>query len=266
MKPLEKDYSDYQKLLSCRLKTEEALSKMKLSKPRPSGEDNYQYLLDIWNHENICSVKDFLRWYNKKDVDPTLGTMQKMLASYHSKGIDMLKLGYTLPNWANICPHKSTSAKFYPFTETDKDLMQKIRKDMVGGPSIVFTPKAVVDETFNRNSRNICKSIASSDASQLYPYSMCQPMPTGPCTRWEFDTESNRFEPQKNKSKYFQNMVIPHFQRQRPDCKTETFYKQELGKRLIVSRQMVFEHIVILCLRIWVASIITVHARKHDLP
>ena len=58
---LEEDYSDYQKLLSCGLKTEEALSKMKFSKPRPSGEENYQCLLDIWNHENMCSFKDFLR-------------------------------------------------------------------------------------------------------------------------------------------------------------------------------------------------------------
>ena len=41
MNPLEKDYLDYQKLLSCGLKTEEALSKMKLSKPPPSGEENY---------------------------------------------------------------------------------------------------------------------------------------------------------------------------------------------------------------------------------
>ena len=39
--PLEKDCSDYQKLLSSGLKTEEALSKMKFSKPSPSGEENY---------------------------------------------------------------------------------------------------------------------------------------------------------------------------------------------------------------------------------
>ena len=56
--PLEKDNSDYQNLLSSGLKTEEALSKMKLSKPPPSGED-YQYLLDIWNHEKMCTFKDF---------------------------------------------------------------------------------------------------------------------------------------------------------------------------------------------------------------
>ena len=58
----EKNYSDYQKLLSCGLKTEEALSRMKLSKPPPSREENYQYLLDIKNHEIMCSFNDFLRW------------------------------------------------------------------------------------------------------------------------------------------------------------------------------------------------------------
>ena len=124
--PLENDYSDYQKLLSCGLKTEEALSKMKLSKPPPSGEENYQYLLDIWNHENMCTYKHFLRWCNNKDVVPTLEAMQKMVAFYHKKGIDMLKLGCTLPNLVNICFHKSTIGKFYPFIETNEDLLQKI--------------------------------------------------------------------------------------------------------------------------------------------
>ena len=150
----------------------------------------------------------FLRWYNNKDVVPTLEARQKMLAFYHKKGIDMLKLRCTLPNLTNICLHKTTSTKFYPFIETDKDLLQKIREDMVGGPSTVFTRKAVVDETFIRISENLCKSIVGIDASQLYPYSMCQPMPTGLYTRWEYEAESNRFKPQQNKSRNFENMVM----------------------------------------------------------
>ena len=230
--PLEKGYSDYQNLLSSGLKSEEALSKMKLSKPPPSGEENYQYLPDIWNHENMCTFKEILRWYNNNDVVPTLEAMQKMLAFYHKKGIDMLKRGCTLPNLANISLHKSTSAKFYPFTETDKDLFQKIREDMVGGPSMVFTRKAMVDETFTRDSGNICKSIVGIDASQLYPYSMCQPMPTGLHTRWEYDTESNRFKPQQNISRNFENMVMSYFHRQRPDCKTESFYTTGTQKKI----------------------------------
>ena len=238
--PLENDCSDYQKLLSFGLKTEEALSKMKLSKPPPSGEKNHQCLLDIWNHENMCTFKDFLRWYNNKDVVPTLEAMQEMVGFYHKKGIDMLKLECTLPNLANICLHKPTSAKFYPFTETDKDLLQKVREDMVGGPSIVFTRKTVVDETFIRHSENFCKSIVGIDASQLYPYCMCQPMPTRLYTRWEYDTESNRFKPQQNKSRNFENLVMSYFQRQRHYCKVESFYTIGTQKKVDCFKVVVF--------------------------
>ena len=121
----------------------------------------------------------FLKWYNNKDVVPTLEVMQKMIDFCQNKGIDMLNLGCTLPNLANICLHKSTDPKFYPFTESDKGLLEKIREDKVGGPSFVFTRKAVVDEISIRKSTNLCKSIVGVDASQLYPYSMCQPRPTG---------------------------------------------------------------------------------------
>ena len=131
-------------------------------------------------------------------------------------------------------------------------------------PSIVFTRKAVVEETFIRNSGNICKSIVGIDASQLYPYSICQPMPTGLYRRWEYDTESNRFEPQQNKSRTFENMVMSYFQRQRPDCKIESFFTTGTQKKIDCFKVDDFAHIVKLCLRLWVASIITVHVKKHD--
>ena len=82
----------------------------------------------------------------------------------------MLKLGCTTPNLANICLHKSTDKMFYLFPEADRDILEKTREDVVGGPSIVFTRKAVVDETFNRKSKNTCKFIVQIDASQQYPY------------------------------------------------------------------------------------------------
>ena len=76
----------------------------------------------------------------------------------------MLKLDCTLPNLTNNCLHKSTDSKFYTFTESDKDLLGKLREDMVGGPSLVVTRKAVVDETFIRKSTNLCKSILGIDS------------------------------------------------------------------------------------------------------
>ena len=113
------------------------------------------------------NFSDLLKWYINKDVLPTLEAMQKMIEFYQNKGIGMLKLGCTLPNLANICLLKSTDSKLYPFTESDKDLLEKIQEDMVGGPSIVHTLKAVVEETFIRKSSNLCKSIVGIDASQL---------------------------------------------------------------------------------------------------
>ena len=161
---------DYVNLLKNGLTTEQAVIKLKLSKPPPAEIENHHYLQQIWKGEQKSSFKDLLRWYNIKDVVPTLEAMQKMIAFYHDKGIDMLKLGCTLPNLANICLHKSTDAKFYPITEEDEDLVEKIREDVVGGPSIVFTRKTVVDETFIRKSTNICKSVVGINASKVYPY------------------------------------------------------------------------------------------------
>ena len=63
---------------------------------------------------------------------------------------------------------------------------------MVGGPSIVFTRNAVVDERFICKSSNLRKSVVGINATQFYPYSLCQPMSTGLHTRWEYDSETKR--------------------------------------------------------------------------
>ena len=229
---LEAEYTDFVILLKSGLTTEQAVVKLKQLKPSPAGIEKYQYLQQIWKQEQTSSFKDFLRWCNNKDVVPTLEAMQKVIASYHDKNIDMLKLGCTLPSLANICLHKSTDAQVYPFTEEDKELLRKIREDVVGGASIIFTRKAVVDETFIRKSANICKSFVGIDASQPYHYSMCQPMPTGLYTRWNFNSETSRFTPRQNKIRSFENKVMSYFERTRPECEIESFFTTGIQKKL----------------------------------
>ena len=114
--PLEKDYSDSQNLVNTGLTTEQALSNLRMDRIPPTGAQNYSYLQSVWVSEGTKSFKDFLMWYNNEDVVTTLEAMQKMIEFYHQKEIDILKLGCTLPNLANICLHKSTHSKFYPFT------------------------------------------------------------------------------------------------------------------------------------------------------
>ena len=222
---------DYVNLLKSGLTTEQAVVKLTLSKPPPTGIEDCQYLQQIWKQEQMSSFKDFLRWYNNKDVVPTLEAMQKMIVFYHHKDIDMLKVACTLPNLAKICLHRTTDAKFYPFTEGDKDLLEKIG-DVVGCLSIVFTRKAVVDETFSRKSTNLCKFIVGIDAGQLYPYSMCQPMPTGFYTRWDLDSETSRFIPRQNKTRSFETTVMSYFQRTRAECKIESFFTTGSQKKI----------------------------------
>ena len=201
----------------------------------------------------MSTLKDFLRWNKNKDVVPNLKAMQKMIAFYHDKDIDMLKLVCTSPNLANICLHKTTDIKFHAFTEGDIDLLEKNREDVVGGPCIVFTREAVVDETFIRKSANICKSIVGIDASQLYPFSMCQPKPTGLCTGWDFDSETSRLTPRQNKTRSFENLVISYFQRLGPKCEIEGFFTTCRQKKIVCFSIDEFFLIATLCLEPWVA-------------
>ena len=137
---------------------------------------------------------------------------------------------------------------------------------MTGGPSIVFTRKAVANETFIRKLNTLCKSIVGFVASQLYPYSICQDMPTGLYTRWNYDEETQKFKAGQNRDRTFENMVMSYFQATRPECKIETYYNTgKQKKKLIASVLMVIATIARLSsLKQWVVISILVLVKKLD--
>ena len=90
-------------------------------------------------------------------------------------------------------------------------------------------------------------------------------MPTGLYKSWEYDTESNWLKPQQNKSRNFEKMVMSYFQRQRPDCKIESFYTTRTQKKIVCFRVDGFCAHCNIVFEVWAASIITIHIRKHDL-
>ena len=83
--PLETKYTDYVNLLKSGLTTEQAVIKLKLSKPRPTGIENYYYLQQIWKQEHVSSIKDFLRCHNNKDAVSFMETIQKWLSYTRTK-------------------------------------------------------------------------------------------------------------------------------------------------------------------------------------
>ena len=109
--PFEKNYNGFENLTISGLFSEQAVCKLQMNKIPRTSDGKYAYLRSIWVSEGTKSFKNFLMWYNNKNVVPTLEAMQKMFEFYNRKEIDMLKLVCTLPNWANICLHKSTDSK-----------------------------------------------------------------------------------------------------------------------------------------------------------
>ena len=91
---------------------------------------------------------------------------------------------------------------------------------------------------------------------------MCQEMPTGLYTRWEHDSETDRFKARKNRTRNFENMVMSFYQELRPECKIQSFYTTGEQKKLTVFMLMVTVITVKQYLKLWVATINSAHAKK----
>ena len=231
--PLETEYTDYVNQLKSGLTTEQAVIKLKLSKPPPTGIENYHYLQQIWKQEQMSSSMEFLWWHNNKDVVPTLEAIQKMIAFYHDKDIDMLKLGCTLSNLANFCLHKSTDAKFYPFTEGDKDLSEKkFEKTSLVAHLSFLHAKQLLMKLLSESLQTYANLLLKLMPANYTPTRCANPFPpvfirVGISIQKPVDSHL-----EQNKTRNFENMVMTYFQRTRPDCKIESFYTTSRQKKI----------------------------------
>ena len=54
---------------------------------------------------------------------------------------------------------------------------------------------------------------------------MCQPMSIVLYKHWDLHSQTVRFKPRQNKTRSFENTVMSYFQRTRPDCEIESFFR-----------------------------------------
>ena len=83
-------------------------------------------------------LRDFLIWYNTRDAVLFLQAIDKQFAFYEARGIDMLKNEVsclTLIYLFNVLPENTY---FTLFNETNKDLHQLVKDNIVGDPSLIF--------------------------------------------------------------------------------------------------------------------------------
>ena len=126
--PLDKDFQDYPKLRSSGLDKQKVLKKLQIRSVPATGWENYKYLQEIWQKHRKTTFKDFLQWYNNKDVVPTLEAMQKIVQFYHQKKNDMFKLECTFPNLANICLHKTLMKNSTHFVKMVRICARKLER------------------------------------------------------------------------------------------------------------------------------------------
>ena len=177
-----------------------------------------------------------------------------MIAFYHDKTIDVLKLGCTMKNLANVCLHKPTDSNSIPSQREIKTFWKIIKKTpLVVHLSFIHAKRLFLKLLFERKFTNIFDFIVRIDASQLYHYSMGQPMLTGLYTRWDIDSQILRFIPRQNKTHSSENMVISHFQRLRSDIKMRACTIQADRRQLTASLLVGIDLIAKLCLKQGVA-------------
>ena len=116
--------------------------------------------------------------------------------------------------------------------------------------------------SFIRDLSNRCKSINGIDASKLYPYSICQDMPTGLYTKWEFDSDMQKIKARHHQSRNFEIMVKSYYQETKAECRTESFTHLKILNKLTVSINMDIVITPKQCLKLWDAITIFILARR----
>ena len=91
----------------------------------------------------------------------------------------MLELGFTKPRLANSCLNKSNIARFYPFRQSETEMLEELHEEGHGWWTIHCFCKIDVDKAVILHSVNCSKAIIGIDATQVCPYSMCEVIPIG---------------------------------------------------------------------------------------
>lgn len=167
------------------------------------SEEDYSYCLRVWEEKGMRTFADFVAWYNNLDTEPMLEALLRQTSVYEERGIDMLKDAVSLPGlsvlwkFGFVEPSQSGPRLFGP---RDAHLYTLVKKNLVGGPSIIFHRYHEADVTRLRpadypgEEGRLCKKLLGVDANALYLYCMMMDMPVGPPRHLTRDPDTGLFE------------------------------------------------------------------------
>ena len=160
------------------------------------SDEDYTRCQAVWRDNEMTTMRDYLVWYNNRDVEPFLEAIDKQAAFYHDQHIDIFKDGISVPGLTLLYLFNGLppDTNFVTFNQTNSDLHQLVKDNIVGGPAIIFHRYHEKDLTKIRGGEELCRAIVGYDANALYLWAIMQDMPTGWYTRRR---EENGFRPQQ---------------------------------------------------------------------
>ena len=160
------------------------------------SNDDYARCQAVWRDNGMETLREYLIWYNNRDVTPFLDAISKQFAFYRDRDIDMFKDGISVPGLSllHLFNDLPNDTFFTIFNQTNSDLHKLVKDNIVGGPAIIFHRYHEKDVTKIRGGGETCRSVVGYDANALYLWALMQDMPTGWYVRRR---EENGFRPQQ---------------------------------------------------------------------
>ena len=160
------------------------------------SDEDFARCQTVWRTNEMTTMREYLIWYNTRDVVSFLDAIAKQFAFYHDRGIDMFKDGISVPGLSLLYMFNNLPKDtfFTVFNKTNKDAHKLVKDNIFGGPAIIFHRYHEKDVTKIRGGRETCRKIDEYDANALYLWALMQDMPTGWYTRRR---EENEFRPQQ---------------------------------------------------------------------
>ena len=160
------------------------------------SDTDYAACQAVWRDNGMETLREYLIWYNNRDVTPFLDAIAKQAGFYKHQNIDMFKDGISVPGLSllHLFNDLPNDTYFTVFNRTNSDLHELVKDNIVGGPAIIFHRYHEKDVTKIRGGGETCRSIVGYDANALYLWAIIQDMPTGWYTRRR---EENKFRPQQ---------------------------------------------------------------------
>ena len=160
------------------------------------ADTDYARCQTVWHPNGMTTMRDYLIWYNNRDVTPFLEAISKQFVFYQKQNNDMFKDGISVPGLSLLYMFNDLPPNtfFTIFNQTNSDLHKLVKDNIVGGPAIILYRYHEKGITKIRRGSELCRKIVGYDANALYLWALTQDMPTGSYTSHRAE---NGFRPQR---------------------------------------------------------------------